>query len=408
MSEHPLTISPKTSIRELKEIFKKHSYWSVYVINKGRLVGIITRGDLRQRAKNLNPNVASEKIMSKEVKTIDSNEDVLIARRKLKEQKINGLAVMDNDELVGIITRYDIKTKYRSSSKLRGRGVLQISDKTKVKSTPSNNQGKVVSKLILQPRSNTNILENVKSKYENGYVPKYLGASVISKLFWCHQEFVYRSIEKEDMFKAESKRSLRLDTAGKFIDVSSSAINRYKQMGIKCATTEGKESVGFIDEDPFLKESRQHVLEQASDFQRGKFLHDYYSKQSNFVQVVLDYKGYSIIAAPDAVFDEYIHEFKSTKYNALVRYVKPCAIYQAKIYAYIFGRKNYEVVVHSLESEENYTDKGTVDNSEVEEKLDIAINLLERKMNPWPPKGWKCKICDFLTICPLGAKSVKK
>lgn len=111
MSLNPVVIPGTTPIVQIEEIFRKHNFWSVYVGNPGRFVGVITKDDLKNRGNKISKKAPAFAIMSKGVIDIDENSGVDVAKNMLIKHNINGLAVTRNGKHIGIITRYDIKTK---------------------------------------------------------------------------------------------------------------------------------------------------------------------------------------------------------------------------------------------------------------------------------------------------------
>ena len=65
--------------------------------------------------------------MTKNVYTIDQDADVKDAITMLYEKKINGLAVVKNGKPCGIITRYDIKTRYSEDSPPKKKSITEHS-----------------------------------------------------------------------------------------------------------------------------------------------------------------------------------------------------------------------------------------------------------------------------------------
>jgi predicted nucleic acid binding AN1-type Zn finger protein len=116
MTKNPTIVPPSTTISTIQSIFNKNKFWSVYVGDSDRFLGIITRKDLHIRGKGFGPSSKAETIMSKNVLTIDENLDVNEAIRIIKQQKINGLGVTKNGKPCGIVTKADIKKRYHQKA----------------------------------------------------------------------------------------------------------------------------------------------------------------------------------------------------------------------------------------------------------------------------------------------------
>jgi HEAT repeat protein len=112
MTKNPIIVPPSTTFHEIQSIFNNNKIWSVYIGDSDRFLGIITRKDLSSRGNGVSPSFRADKIMSKNVITLDENSDVKEAIRIIKDKKINGLGVTKNGKPCGIITKYDIKINY--------------------------------------------------------------------------------------------------------------------------------------------------------------------------------------------------------------------------------------------------------------------------------------------------------
>lgn len=113
MSKNPLTVRSNASIENVSAIFNRVSYWALFIVDSGKLVGIVTRNDLRIRSQNHLLSDPISQIMSKGVFRIDTEAEVEQAISLLNYHGSNSLAVVNGDRLCGIVTRYDINTKYR-------------------------------------------------------------------------------------------------------------------------------------------------------------------------------------------------------------------------------------------------------------------------------------------------------
>jgi CBS domain-containing protein len=111
MTTNPLTVNSFTSIKEVSELFDRIPYWAIFVVDSNKLLGVVTRNDLRIRSCNRLPSDPISQIMSTVVFKIDKEEEVERAVTLLNYYNSNSLAVTSGERLCGIITRYDIETK---------------------------------------------------------------------------------------------------------------------------------------------------------------------------------------------------------------------------------------------------------------------------------------------------------
>lgn len=136
MQQDVTTVRPETTVQDVAEILAQAEYTGLPVTDdKGRLLGMITEADLLARAQRLNvpkffpfiggivylesPRKFEEQlrkatgaivgdVMTTDVLTVRQEETVQHAATVMIERKINRLPVVDDDGLVGIVTRDDI------------------------------------------------------------------------------------------------------------------------------------------------------------------------------------------------------------------------------------------------------------------------------------------------------------
>lgn len=122
MSTDVITVNPKTTLPEAHQIMTNEEIRRLPVIDdEGQLVGIITLGDIRGAEPSpatslsiwemnyLLSTLKIEKIMSKNPVTIEAEAAIGEAARKMLENRVSGLPVIDDhNRVVGIITESDI------------------------------------------------------------------------------------------------------------------------------------------------------------------------------------------------------------------------------------------------------------------------------------------------------------
>lgn len=103
----PITITPDQPVRAAIDLMDKFKISGIPVVEKGKLVGILTNRDL-QFEKNLNQPIS--KIMTTELVTVKEGTTLEQAKEKLHEHRIEKLLVVNSKfELKGLITIKDIK-----------------------------------------------------------------------------------------------------------------------------------------------------------------------------------------------------------------------------------------------------------------------------------------------------------
>ncbi len=136
MTKNPVTVTPEMSVNEVRAIMTKEKIGKLPVVDADdRLLGLVTRKDLV----NVSPSAATtldmyeisyllakltvEKIMTKEVVTIQEHEVVEEAARIMADNSIGCLPVMKGDKLAGIVTESDLFHEFIEMFAARHRGV---------------------------------------------------------------------------------------------------------------------------------------------------------------------------------------------------------------------------------------------------------------------------------------------
>jgi len=120
MSADPAVIDPSTSLPDAMELMKARSIRRLPVVERGRLVGIVTDRDLKEAAPSraialsmyelhyLLARTRVSEVMHRDVVTIAPDQNVSEAARLMYRLKIGGIPVVSDDHLVGIITESDV------------------------------------------------------------------------------------------------------------------------------------------------------------------------------------------------------------------------------------------------------------------------------------------------------------
>jgi len=106
----PITISPQTTIKEVRELTALHGISGLPVVDSSGLVGIVTKRDIRFEAREDEP-VASIMTPREKLVTVKEHAPREEALDKLHENRIEKvLVVNDNFELKGMITVRDVRS----------------------------------------------------------------------------------------------------------------------------------------------------------------------------------------------------------------------------------------------------------------------------------------------------------
>ncbi len=124
MSNEPVTVSPETTVPDALSLMEKKHIRRLPVVDKDRLVGIVTLLDLVRASPSpatslsiweLNYLLAKlpvRDVMAKKVLTVSPETPIDEAAKLMREHRLGGLPVVREGKLVGIITETDIFTAF--------------------------------------------------------------------------------------------------------------------------------------------------------------------------------------------------------------------------------------------------------------------------------------------------------
>ncbi|MEJ2025065.1 MAG: CBS domain-containing protein, partial [Deltaproteobacteria bacterium] len=107
MSFPVMTVSPETPMEEVAAVLRKTGYTGLPVVEGKKIAGIISRRDFRKIRKEAHLKAPVKAYMSSKVVLIAPGSSVLQAARKMIKYDIGRLPVVENDDLIGIVTRSD-------------------------------------------------------------------------------------------------------------------------------------------------------------------------------------------------------------------------------------------------------------------------------------------------------------
>jgi len=163
MTKDPISVSPDTSILEAWKIMQNSQVRRLLVMDKGKLVGIVTERDLRSvspsRATSLSIfeiNYLLEKLKVKDAMTsnpitVDADAPIEEAALIMKNNKVSALPVIEDGKVVGIITESDI---FRAFIEMLGEGKRGLRYMLRIKNTP----GEIAKVVNLMAEKGINIM----------------------------------------------------------------------------------------------------------------------------------------------------------------------------------------------------------------------------------------------------------
>lgn len=110
MTKNVKTISPSATMAEAARLMRKNRIGCLVVVEGSKPVGIITERDIAYKivAEEKSSDTTVKEVMTRELKTIDKEKTMKDAARIMAAHVIRRLPVVENKELIGIITLEDV------------------------------------------------------------------------------------------------------------------------------------------------------------------------------------------------------------------------------------------------------------------------------------------------------------
>jgi len=122
MTTELVTVSPETTARDIKKLFDKNSFHHLPVVAPGsKLKGIISREDVAKVAYILSLRTSGKTYSEKEYTSLtasdlmtqyplslDPDDTIGLAADIFLANKFHALPIIDDDELIGLVTTHDL------------------------------------------------------------------------------------------------------------------------------------------------------------------------------------------------------------------------------------------------------------------------------------------------------------
>ena len=114
MSKKIIVGSTTNTLSEIAELMKKYDIGFIPIVDKNKLVGVITDRDIVINAisNNCSFNDLIDKYVVKNIISIEQNKSIDDALNLMALKKVKRLIVTDNNKISGILTLSDILGKY--------------------------------------------------------------------------------------------------------------------------------------------------------------------------------------------------------------------------------------------------------------------------------------------------------
>jgi len=113
MSKAIISVNTETTVFQIAKMMEQSDIGAILVKKNSNLAGIITDRDFATKiaSDRLSFDTPVEKVMSSPLITINHDESISAAAKRMTSKKIRKLAVTDNGNVVGLITSTDLVTQ---------------------------------------------------------------------------------------------------------------------------------------------------------------------------------------------------------------------------------------------------------------------------------------------------------
>jgi CBS domain-containing protein len=109
MNKDVVTCHPTEKLNIILNKLELFKIAGMPVVDKGKLVGMVSQSDILKGLKNGTMSELSvADVMTTEVITVPPTESAVFVAKIMVEKHINRVPIMDNEKVVGIVTRGDI------------------------------------------------------------------------------------------------------------------------------------------------------------------------------------------------------------------------------------------------------------------------------------------------------------
>jgi CBS domain-containing protein len=112
MTKNPLTVRPDAQLPKAARIMLENKITALPVLEKDNLVGILTNSDflrfIIEEYSTLKKSITVNNYMTDEVVSVEKETPLLEAHRLMGVKRIRSLPVVEDEQLIGIVTRTDL------------------------------------------------------------------------------------------------------------------------------------------------------------------------------------------------------------------------------------------------------------------------------------------------------------
>jgi len=108
MSSDVRTVTPDKNLRDLTDLMFREKHRGYPVIDNGAIAGIVTLDDVQKVPEDRRDSTNVGQVMSKNLYVIGPDEEASTAAKMMSERRVRRLPVIENNNLIGIVSREDL------------------------------------------------------------------------------------------------------------------------------------------------------------------------------------------------------------------------------------------------------------------------------------------------------------
>lgn len=118
MTKNVISVSPEQRVEEAAQLMSEHNIGAIPVVENNEVIGMITDRDitLRSTAKGGNEKLSVSEVMTDEVITATPQMQVDEAAELMAQKQIRRLPIVENNQIVGMVALGDLATEQRFNS----------------------------------------------------------------------------------------------------------------------------------------------------------------------------------------------------------------------------------------------------------------------------------------------------
>ncbi len=118
MSQEVKTIDPETTVEEFLKLVTTHQHTGFPVVSGDRIVGIMTLNDAKKVSEDMIHSKKVKEVMETDIICLSPEDDANKAWKVMTQKGVGRFPILENEDLVGIITRSDLVQAFQIQSEM--------------------------------------------------------------------------------------------------------------------------------------------------------------------------------------------------------------------------------------------------------------------------------------------------